>query len=99
MERKFETPNGNIVAESQLRRDYPSLFNKYVQEGTFRQVDDGGGSVSQEEMQVEESGQPVETEFQATGDEYISPNGNVKTDTAFVQEYGIETFRVSNPKT
>ena len=33
MERKFETPNGNIVAESQLRRDYPSLFNKYVQEG------------------------------------------------------------------
>jgi len=68
MERKFETPNGNIVAESQLRRDYPSLFNKYVQEGTFRQVDDGGGSVSQEEMQVEESGQPVETEFQATGE-------------------------------
>ncbi len=93
MERKFETPNGNIVAESQLRRDYPSLFNKYVQEGTFRQVDSGVDTISQEEMQIEESGQPVGNEFQATGEMYESPNGNVKTDTAFVQEYGVDVFQ------
>ena len=93
MERKFETPNGNIVAESQLRRDYPSLFNKYVQEGTFRQVDGGVDTISQEEMQIEESGQPVGNEFQSSGEMYESPNGNVKTDTAFVQEYGVDVFQ------
>ncbi|MCP3700270.1 MAG: hypothetical protein GY920_17370 [Aliivibrio sp.] len=93
MERKFRTPNGNILSESQLRRQYSSSFDTYVQDGTLVQVDEGFGPLNQEEMQADESGAPVEEEFQFTGEEYVSPNGNVKTDSAFVQEYGVDKFK------
>lgn len=50
-EKQFKTPNGNILTEGELKKEYGERFNSLIQDNTFTEVTEGGeGEVKKKEL-------------------------------------------------
>jgi hypothetical protein len=69
-EKQFKTPNGNILTEGELKKEYGERFNSLIQDNTFTEVTEGGEG----EVKKKESSTPSTT----TGTQSVSQEPKTK---------------------
>lgn len=52
IEKKYKTPNGNILTEGELKNEYGERFDSLVQDNTFMEINLGEGEVKKKELSI-----------------------------------------------